>query len=102
VVSLLFLAVLSAIPTIDLPTNCRAEQAQYPPTLKVYEGCMMDERAAHDTVAKRWVQLPADVRTRCADMGSITGSYIEIDVCVDVEMLDILNAPPRIRPASKH
>jgi len=99
-VSLLFLAGISAIPTIYLPTNCRAEQAQYSPSLKVYEGCMTDEQAAHDKVVKRWAQVPADVRARCADMGSITGSYIEIDV-VDVEMLEILNAPPRIRPASK-
>jgi|SRR5450432_1582368 hypothetical protein len=100
-VSLLFLAVISAIPTIDLPTNCRAEQAQFPPSLNVFEGCMTDEQAAHDRVVKRWAQVPADVRARCADMGSITGSYIETDVCVDVEMLEILNAPPRIRPASK-
>jgi hypothetical protein len=100
-VSLLFLAAISAIPTIDLPTTCRAEQAQYPPSLKVYESCMTDEQAAHDAVVKRWIKLPADVRARCADMGSITGSYIEINVRVDVEMLDILNAPPRIRPASK-
>jgi hypothetical protein len=49
-VSLLFLAVISAIPTIDLRTNCRAEEAQYPPSLKVYEGCMTDEQAAHDRV----------------------------------------------------
>jgi hypothetical protein len=93
------LTVIGAIPTIDLPINCRAEQAQYRPTLKVYEGSMTDEQAAH--VVKRWAQVPADVRARCADIGSITGSYIDIDVCADVEMLHILNAPPRIRPASK-
>jgi hypothetical protein len=84
---LLILAAIS-LPIIDLPSNCRAEQRAIPPGPEhqnIYENCMRDEQAAREGLLKRWPGLPAAVRQTCAEMGGLIGSYIEVQVCADID-----------------
>ena len=85
--SLLVLAAI-ALPTINLAHNCQAEQKAIPPNpehTSVYESCMKDEEAAHEALLKRWPRVPASVRATCAEMGRLVGSYVEVEVCVDID-----------------
>jgi len=88
VMTLLLVLAAIALPTINLPSNCRAEQKAIPPSPEnqhIYENCMRDEQAARESIAKKWATVPATVRATCAEMGSLVGSYIEIGVCVDID-----------------
>ena len=90
-VPLLILAAIS-LPIIDLPSNCRAESNAIPPGpghQAIYANCMRDEQAAHETILKRWPQLPASVRDTCAEMGRLVGSYIEVEVCADIDTANL-------------
>jgi hypothetical protein len=83
----LLLLAAAVLPSIDLPSNCRAEQKVIPPNpdqTSIYESCMRDEQAAREDVVKKWASVPPDVRATCAEMGRLVGSYVEIDVCVAI------------------
>jgi hypothetical protein len=47
-------------------------------------GCYVQERAARAQLAQIWDQIPASVRTRCAEMARLvgTGSYVMLNACV--------------------
>ena len=100
--TLLILLAAIALPNIDLPKNCRAEEKAIPPgpeNQHIYENCMRDEQAAREDIAKKWPSLPAAARATCAEMGSLVGSYIEIAVCIDIDTgsLTSYTPPPRQR-----
>jgi hypothetical protein len=95
--SLLLVLAAVTLPIIDLPSNCRAEQRAIPTGLQqqnVYQDCMRGEQAARDGLVKKWVTVPAAVRATCAEMGRLVGSYVEIDVCVDIDTGSLSGAPP--------
>jgi hypothetical protein len=101
-VSLLIVATV-ALPMINLPSNCRAEQKAIPPGPEhenIYENCMRDEQAAHEELLKKWPQLPAGVRQTCAEMGRMIGSYIEVEVCADIDA-ERLSASSQPEPAPR-
>ena len=84
---LLILAAV-ALPTIDLPSNCRAQQKVIPANpgrAGIYDTCMTSEHEARERLAKQWTTVPAAVRARCAEVGRLGGSYVEIDVCIEIE-----------------
>ena len=96
---LLLLAAI-ALPSIDLPSNCRAQQKAIPPTpdqASIYETCMSGEQEAREKLAKQWATVPAAVRATCAEMGRLGGSYVEMDVCIEVDTgrLSTVVATPR-------
>lgn len=98
--ALLLLLAAIALPNIDLASNCRAEQKVLPPNPEqgnIYESCMKAELTARDALKKKWATVPASVRATCAEMGSLGGSYVEIDVCIDVDTgkLSTYASPPR-------
>ena len=103
------LLILAAIflPIIDLPSSCRAEAKAIPPgpgLQSIYENCMRDEQAAHEALVKKWPQLPAAVRDTCAEMGRLIGSYIEVEVCADIDTAKASGnsqPPPAQGPAAK-
>ena len=84
---LLILAAV-ALPTIDLPSNCRAQQKVIPANpgrAGIYDTCMTSEHEARERLAKPWTTVPAAVRARCAEVGRLGGSYVEMDVCVEID-----------------
>jgi hypothetical protein len=86
-ISLLILAAI-ALPNIDLPSNCRAQQKAIPPNpnqVSIYDTCMNGEQAARERVAKKWGTIPPAVRATCADIGRLGGSYVEMDVCIEID-----------------
>jgi hypothetical protein len=102
VMTLLLILAAIALPNINLPSNCRAEQKAIPPSIEnqhIYENCMRDEQAAREDIAKKWATVPATVRATCAEMGSLVGSYIEIGVCVDIDTGNLSGYAPPVRGA---
>jgi hypothetical protein len=51
-----------------------------------------------DALLKRWTQVPPNVQEACAEMGLIIGSYIEVQVCVDVAIMSSATASPPLQP----
>lgn len=84
----LLILVTVALPMINIPSNCRAEEAAIPPGpghQNIYTSCVSGEQAAHEALLKRWASLPAAVRHTCAEMGRMVGSYVEMEVCADID-----------------
>jgi hypothetical protein len=100
VMTLLLILAAIALPNIDLPSNCRAEQTAIPPgpdNQNIYANCMRDEQAAHDGLVKKWATVPAAVQGTCAEMGRLVGSYVEISVCVDIDAGSLSASSPQER-----
>ncbi len=101
VMTLLLLLAAVALPTIDLPRNCRAEQREIPPNYaqsNIYDECLRGEQAARDRLAKRWSTVPAAVRETCAEIGRLGGSYVEMDVCVEIHTGALSTSAPAPSP----
>ena len=91
---LLLLAAI-VLPTIDLPSNCHAQQKAIPPSpdrAGIYDTCMRGEQEARDRLTKQWTTVPTAVRATCAEVGRMGGSYVEMDVCIEIDM-GRLNTP---------
>ena len=101
---LLLLAAI-ALPAIDMPSNCRAEQKTIPPSPgqgNIYASCISSEQAARERLLKRWATIPAGVRATCTEMGREVGSYVEMDVCVDIDTGSLTTFAPAPRPHRAH
>jgi hypothetical protein len=73
-------------PGYDIESLC-GEVARYGggmPSLAMLRGCYAQERASRDQLAQIWDQIPAAVRTRCAEVARLvgTGSYVMLNACV--------------------
>ena len=103
--ALLLLLAAIALPSIDVPSNCRAQQRTIPPNpgqANIYDTCMSGEQAARERLAKRWATVPAAVRATCAEMGRVGGSYVEMDVCVDIDTGSLTTFAPAPQPHRAH
>ena len=70
------------VPTLDIGPRCRAPTAIAGMT---EQGCLKDERAAHDDLAKVWSQFLASDKTMCLDQtNNFDPSYIELLTCLEL------------------
>ena len=84
---LFFLATVSAVPAMDLPTICRGQERGLPHDQQAgaYESCLRDEKSAQDELRQNWPHFPADARTTCAMLGRMGGSYVEVATCIEIK-----------------
>lgn len=82
----LAITVADRMPNLNIEKTCRnAVQAADGPSGR-YEGCLRDERAARDQLAKIWDQAKPSVRASCGDVdaGGLAGSYVDVLTCVQM------------------
>jgi hypothetical protein len=49
------------------------------------QGCLSDERAAHDLLLKEWTQFSAGDKTSCTDQTrNFNPSYVELLTCLEL------------------
>jgi hypothetical protein len=85
---LLFVALATSVPTMDLPSICRSEQSgvSVDEQAQVYQSCMRDEQAAREELKKQWMKFPAAARATCAELGHDIQSYVEVLTCIEIKM----------------
>jgi hypothetical protein len=80
--------VASAIPSYNIEKSCQAEGAAsgYGDE-SALKGCVQDEKAAKDKVAKEWPNYPAAAQQICtAGQSSELGySYVELMTCFEMQ-----------------
>ena len=85
---LVFLALASYVPTIDIDHSCRgAESAALPEDRAgAYQRCVRDERTAREELSKTWSQIPIDSRQLCTDLSTDSSpSYVELLTCLEMQ-----------------
>jgi hypothetical protein len=85
---LVFLALASYVPAIDIDRSCRgAESAALPEDRAgAYQRCVRDERTAREELSKTWSQIPIDSRQLCTDLSTDSSpSYVELLTCLEMQ-----------------
>jgi hypothetical protein len=86
-IPLLLIAVMaSAIPTYNVEKSCQAASKATQDD-SGYKGCVDDENAAKEKVAKEWANYPAAARQECASNqgGDQSNSYVELMTCFEMQ-----------------
>jgi hypothetical protein len=81
-VGLQLVATSDPLPTLDIVPGCRAtvDAAQMSE-----EGCVRDENAARDDLAKVWSQFAAQDKVSCVDQTrTYNPSYVELLTCLEL------------------
>jgi hypothetical protein len=76
------LAAADPVPTLNVGPGCHAivDVAQMSE-----EGCLRDEQAARDNLAKVWSQFAAGDKTSCVDQTKdFNPSYVELLTCLEL------------------
>src|ERR1700674_4926468 len=85
---LVFLALASYVPTIDIDHSCRgAESAALPADRAgAYQRCVRDERTAREKLSTIWSRIPIGSRQLCTDVATgFSPSYVELLSCLEME-----------------
>jgi hypothetical protein len=73
------------IPKLDAEGRCRAIAGTAGPVADV-DGCIRDENAARDQLARQWAQFPPGERSRCVQLATMAGAgtYTHLLTCLEV------------------
>jgi hypothetical protein len=84
---LLFLALLSGAPALDVPAICRGEAHGLPRDQQTaaYQMCLRDEKTAREEIQRNWTDFPAETRATCAMLGALVFSYVELMTCIEIK-----------------
>ena len=85
---LVFLALASYVPAIDIDRSCRgAESAALPEDRAgAYQRCVRDERTAREQLSTIWSRIPIGSRQLCTDVSTgFSPSYVELLSCLEME-----------------
>ena len=85
----LLIGAASSAPSVDIKRTCQAAQKTITDivgdeTLITFEGCMRQEQAAADQLAKDWAKYPAQDRQRCINSTGYMPSYVEWLTCLEM------------------
>jgi len=77
-------------PRANIEATCRASEVEVKKlfgndTQITTSGCLMQENAAWDELAKSWVTFPAADRTQCVQPSSHMPSYVEWLTCLEIQ-----------------
>ncbi len=83
--STLTLVAADGVPTFDIDKHCRDAAGAAGPTSTV-EGCVNDERATRDQVAKQWSRYNAGDRDHCLKLTTMAGdgTYTQLLTCLEM------------------
>jgi len=72
------------VPNLDIAPGCRAAAAVDAGETSE-QGCLGDERAAHDALTKAWSGFASSDKTMCVDQTSnYNPSYVELLSCLEM------------------
>jgi hypothetical protein len=82
----LLLVAADEAPRFDVRPSCRGGANSAVSLAKDVEGCVKNETAARDQLAKGWSQFARGDRVRCAEMTRMGGppSYVELLTCLEI------------------
>ena len=84
------------VPDLNVKGSCQDAQKFSSGVDKnnAYKGCMQDEMAAKDQLAKRWSQFNVKDRTNCVEQArDPSPSYVEVLTCLEMDTDAMRNAP---------
>jgi hypothetical protein len=85
---LVFLALASYVPTIDIDRSCRGAEsaALLEDRARAYQRCVRDEQTAREELSKTWSRIPIDSRQQCTDVSTESSpSYVELLTCLEMQ-----------------
>ena len=84
------------VPPLDVKGSCMDAQKFSTGVDKdnAYKGCMQDETAAKDQLAKRWSSFKPKDRSDCVEQARTPSpSYVEVLTCLEMDSDSMANAP---------
>jgi hypothetical protein len=85
----------ATLPTANIERTCQDEQsaappgsafgASPPPSPSSVQSCVNDERTAFNELRREWARYPTAYRVTCATPDGAPISYIELQVCLDMQ-----------------
>ena len=85
------------VPNLDVKSSCRDAQrfsTGNDKTDSAYKGCMQDETAAKNDLAKRWSSFNGKDRQTCVEQSrNPSPSYVEVLTCLEMGSDAMRNAP---------